>query len=101
MITKDEFYRFVDSFNGEYDELDLLNIGKKFRELPVKQRNWQELVNYLNLEKSGNAFRVWVYRNTLNMEDELETEENAEPVSEDARFREEYATINLSDLNKV
>ena len=58
MITKDEFYRFVDSFNGEYDELDLLNIGKKFRELPVKQRNWQELVNYLNLEKSGNAFRV-------------------------------------------
>ena len=23
MITKDEFYRFVDSFNGEYDELDL------------------------------------------------------------------------------
>ena len=93
MITKDEFYRFVDSFNGEYDELDLLNIGKKFRELPVKQRNWQELVNYLNLEKSGNAFRVWVYRNTLNMEDELKTEENAEPVSEDARFREEYKQI--------
>ena len=28
MITKDEFYKFVDSFNGKYDELE----GKYFQQ---------------------------------------------------------------------
>lgn len=90
MLTKDEFYRYVDSFNGNYDELDLLAIGKKFRELPVKQRNWTELVNYLKLSKSGNAFRVWVYRNALLSSDNETYEED----NEIEAYKEEYKAIS-------
>ena len=90
MLTKDEFYRYVDSFNGNYDELDLLAIGKKFRELPVKQRNWTELVNYLKLSKSGNAFRVWVYRNALLSSDNETYEED----NEIETYKEEYKAIS-------
>ena len=90
MLTKDEFYRYVDSFNGNYDELDLLAIGKKFRELPVKQRNWTELVNYLKLSKSGNAFRVWVYRNALLSSDNETYEEDNEVEA----YKEEYKAIS-------
>ena len=90
MITKDEFYTFVDSFNGKYDELDLLNIGRKFKELPLKQRNWSELVNYLNLQKSANAFRVWVYRNTSELNEQAD---NDTSLDEEQRFREDYKQI--------
>ena len=62
MLTTKEFYEFVDSFNGAYDEVGLLAIGRKFRELPVKQRKWKDLVEYLGIDKSPDAFRKWIYR---------------------------------------
>ena len=73
-MNKKEFYEFVDSFNGNYDEVNLLIIGKKFRELPVKQRSWQELVDYLGINKTANAFRQWVYRNEEHLDDILAQE---------------------------
>lgn len=104
-MTKQEFYEFVDSFNNNYDEIALLSIGKKFRELPVKQRNWGDLVKYLGLKKSADAFRTWVYRNEAALEDlvtsnsqdaDVEVEEinEAEETSnKDASFREQYKVI--------
>lgn len=71
-MTKQEFYNFVDSFNGQYDDTTLLVIGKKFRELPVKERTWQELVDYLKIDRSANGFRQWVYRNEDIVDEAIE-----------------------------
>ena len=71
-MTKQEFYNFVDSFNGQYDDTTLLVIGKKFRELPVKERTWQELVDYLKIDRSANGFRQWVYRNENIVDETIE-----------------------------
>ena len=76
MLTKTEFYQYVDSFKENYDEITLLSIGKKFRELPVKQRNWKELVDYLGLNKSPDAFRQWIYRNEEMAEDLIQERES-------------------------
>lgn len=84
MLNKEEFYQYVDSFNGNYDEVALLSIGKKFRELPVKQRNWKELVNYLGLKKSPDAFRTWVYRNESMVEDLINERES---IAEEATMK--------------
>lgn len=109
MITKDEFYDYVSSLNGDLDEVALLSIGKKFRELPVKQRNWEQLVKFLNIPKSADAFRQWVYRNEAMVEDLVaEREELAENASvkftanqkeelpqydDEKEFREDYKVI--------
>ena len=84
MLNKTEFYQYVDSFKGNYDEVALLSIGKKFRELPVKQRNWKELVNYLGINKSADAFRIWVYRNEAMAEDLINERES---IAEDATMK--------------
>ena len=83
-MNKVEFYQFVDSFEGIYDEVTLLTIGKKFRELPVKQRNWKELVDYLGISKSPDAFRTWVYRNE-DLAEDLLAERDA--IAEDASMK--------------
>ena len=110
-MNKTEFYEFVDSFNENYDEVNLLIIGKKFRELPVKQRCWQELVDYLGINKTANAFRQWVYRNEEHLDDILAQEipdENEEQLTEvepkpdnDSRYRQDYImlTKNRDVLN--
>ena len=84
MLTTKEFYDYVDSFNGIYDEVNLLAIGKKFRELPVKQRNWSELVSYLGISKSPDAFRQWIYRNEAMIEDLVNERES---IAEDASMK--------------
>ena len=110
MLTKTEFYQYVDSFKENYDEITLLSIGKKFRELPVKQRNWKELVDYLGLNKSPDAFRQWIYRNEEMAEDLIQERESiAEDVNtlkfvknqkedisqqpDEVSFREDYKII--------
>jgi len=102
MLTKEEFYQYVDSFNGNYDEVTLLSIGKKFRELPVKQRNWKELVDYLGLDKSADSFRVWVYRNQAMLEEPEDDstmkfvknqKEDISQQPDEVSFREDYKII--------
>jgi len=105
MLTTKEFYDFVDSFNGNYTELDLLAIGCKFRQLPVKQRNWNELVDYLDIDRSGNAFRQWIYRNedvfNSSMKPVTPKTENTTEDTTNSSFKEEYKilTKNRDVLN--
>ena len=43
MIDKKEFESFVESYQkepGKYTIQQLMEIGAKFKELPVKERNW-------------------------------------------------------------
>ena len=52
MIDKKEFESFVESFQkepGKYTIQLLLEIGAKFKELPVKERNWEELHKQLGI----------------------------------------------------
>ena len=102
MLTKEEFYQYVDSFNGNYDEVTLLSIGKKFRDLPVKQRNWKELVDYLSLDKSADSFRKWVYRNQAMLEEPEDDstmkfvknqKEDISQQPDEVSFREDYKII--------
>lgn len=65
MITIDTFNEYVKSFNknpGEYSDEEQLQIGVKFKELPVKYRNWQALKEALGLSISADAYRMRVYK---------------------------------------
>jgi hypothetical protein len=65
-MNKEEFYKKLDTYKdekGEYSEIALLCIGKEFRKLPVKQRNWKELISHLGINKSPDSFRQWIYKN--------------------------------------
>lgn len=62
-MTKKEFNEFVDSFGkdaGEFTEDELYQIGVKFKELPVSEKRWDDLVQMLGIEKTGETFRQWI-----------------------------------------
>lgn len=66
MITLKEFQDYIDSFNkekGQYTINELLSIGVKFKELPLKQRNWESLHQLLGIyNMSAEAYRKRVDR---------------------------------------
>lgn len=66
MITLKEFQDYIDSFNkekGQYTINELLSIGVKFKELPLKQRNWESLHQLLGVyNMSAEAYRQRVDR---------------------------------------
>lgn len=61
-----EFQEYIESFHkekGQYSMDDLLNIGVKFKQLPVKQRNWNTLHQLLGVYGfSADAYRQKVNR---------------------------------------
>lgn len=61
MFTTDEFYEFIKQFNkqkGEYTLDELLEIGTRFKELPRKDRKWNDLHTFLGItEFSADAYR--------------------------------------------
>lgn len=62
-MTKKEFFHYVASFNknpGEYSSDEIYEIGIKHKELPVRDRNWNELVAMLGIPKTGNALRKYI-----------------------------------------
>lgn len=62
-MTKKEFDEFIDSLNKEpeeYTEDDLYEIGIKFKELPVSEKRWGDLVDMLEIGKTGEQFRIWI-----------------------------------------
>ena len=69
-MTKEEFIKYLDSFNkdsGEFTEDELYEIGCKFKnELPLSEKDWSWLVEKLGPvnskgePKSGETFRIWV-----------------------------------------
>lgn len=62
-MTKKEFLEYVDSFDrdtGEFTEEELYAIGTQYKELPVSEKNWEELVKILGVNKTGENFRTWI-----------------------------------------
>lgn len=62
-MTKNEFLDYLDSFNkdaGEFTDEELYQIGCKYKELPVSEKRWGELVEILGVDKTGEQFRIWI-----------------------------------------
>ena len=62
-MTKKDFMEFLDHYNkdaGEFTEAELYEIGCKYKELPTSQKRWNELVEILGVEKTGEQFRIWI-----------------------------------------
>lgn len=62
-MTKKEFIEYVDGFGkeaGEFTDDELYQIGVKHKELPLSEKNWDELVKLLGVDKKGEAFRTWI-----------------------------------------
>lgn len=77
-MTINEFNEYVASFNkqpGEYSIEEQVQIGLKLKELPVYDRNWDNLVEILGSELSGDALRSRVYRFAKKIEELVEANE--------------------------
>ena len=63
MITKEEFNTFLDEFGkeaGEFTVEEQYQIGCKYKDLPLSQKRWDELVVTLGVDKTGEQFRQWI-----------------------------------------
>ena len=54
-----ELQKFIDS-QADLNNDTLYKIGVKHKSIPRSERNWEELCDYLNLDKSGEQYRCWV-----------------------------------------
>lgn len=92
-MTKEELYNYIDEMEKPYSTESLLDIGIKFRQLPLKDRSWKELVEYLDIDRSANGFRQWVYRNEKVTKElsEIETELNED--MEQSSYVDNYKEI--------
>lgn len=69
-MTKEEFSKFINSFNrkpGDYSEEEIYKIGVEHKKLDQGSKSWAKLADTLGLEKSGDALRSWV--NTRQIKD--------------------------------
>ena len=93
MIDKKEFESFVESFQkepGKYTIQQLMEIGAKFKELPVKERNWEELHKQLGIYNfSPEAYRHRVER-YLRKNESNEGKEYREAYTEKQKVRDWY-----------
>ena len=93
MIDKKEFESFVESFQkepGKYTIQQLMEIGAKFKELPVKERNWEELHKQLGIYNfSPEAYRHRVKR-YLRKNESNEGKEYREAYTEKQKVRDWY-----------
>ena len=93
MIDKTEFESFVESFQkepGKYTIQQLMEIGAKFKELPVKERNWEELHKRLGIYNfSAQAYRHRVER-YLRKNESNEGKEYREAYTEKQKVRDWY-----------
>lgn len=74
-MTSTEFYNYIESFNrqpGHYTYEEIMQIGLKMKELPISQRNWQNLHELLGItDFTPNAYRKRVDRLTQTKVDQL------------------------------
>lgn len=93
MIDKKEFESFVESYQkepGKYTIQQLMEIGAKFKELPVKERNWEELHKKLGIYNfSPEAYRHRVER-YLRKNESNEGKEYREAYTEKQKVRDWY-----------
>lgn len=63
IITKKEFDEFLNKFDkepGEFTDDELVEIGSMFKRLPTSEKRWNDLVELLGVDKTGETFRQWV-----------------------------------------
>lgn len=93
MIDKTEFESFVESYQkepGKYTIQQLMEIGAKFKELPLKERNWEELHKQLGIYNfSPEAYRHRVER-YLRKNESNEGKEYREAYTEKQKVRDWY-----------
>lgn len=93
MIDKTEFESFVESYQkepGKYTIQQLMEIGAKFKELPLKERNWEELHKKLGIYNfSADAYRHRVER-YLRKNESNEGKEYREAYTEKQKVRDWY-----------
>ena len=93
MIDKTEFESFVESYQkepGKYTIQQLMEIGAKFKELPVKERNWEELHKQLGIYNfSAQAYRHRVER-YMRKNESNEGKEYREKYTEKQKVRDWY-----------
>ena len=92
-MTREELYNYIDEMEKPYSDEVLLDIGIKFRQLPLKDRSWRELVDYLGIDRSANGFRQWVYRNEKVAEKLSEIENEVNEDSEQSCYVDNYKEI--------
>lgn len=93
MIDKTEFESFVESYQkepGKYTIQQLMEIGAKFKELPLKERNWEELHKKLGIYNfSADAYRRRVER-YMRKNESNEGKEYREAYTEKQKVRDWY-----------
>lgn len=93
MIDKTEFESFVESYQkepGKYTIQQLMEIGAKFKELPLKERNWEELHKKLGIYNfSAEAYRRRVER-YMRKNESNEGKEYREEYMEKQKVRDWY-----------
>ena len=93
MIDKTEFESFVESYQkepGKYTIQQLMEIGAKFKELPLKERNWEELHKQLGIYNfSAEAYRRRVER-YMRKNESNEGKEYRESYMEKQKVRDWY-----------
>ena len=57
-----ELQEFIDKQKDLNDDDVIYAIGVKHKSIPKNERNWEELCDYLNLDKNGEQLRCWVNR---------------------------------------
>lgn len=94
MITFDEFYSFIESLGkekGEYSLDELLEIGVKFKELPRKDRKWDELHDFLGItEFSADAYRKRVEKHIKACELVAQIASGDANMDEGDQYRDSY-----------
>ena len=93
MIDKTEFESFVESYQkepGKYTIQQLMEIGAKFKELPLRERNWEELHKKLGIYNfSAEAYRRRVER-YMRKNESNEGKEYREAYTEKQKVRDWY-----------
>lgn len=78
-MTLKAFNEYLSKFNKDldtdtYTRKDLYQIGKMYKQVNRKERNWDNLVKVLNIGQTGQNFRQWIYDQTKHNKFGLEND---------------------------
>lgn len=98
MLKLQEFQEYIDSFKkekGQYTIDELMQIGVKFKQLPVRQRNWESLHQVLGVYGfTSNAYRQkvdkYIKKKNIILNPEVESEIYRNDYIEQQKVRDWY-----------
>lgn len=98
MLKVQEFQDYIDSFKkekGQYTIDELMQIGVKFKQLPVRQRNWESLHQVLGVYGfTSNAYRQkvdkYIKKKNIILNPEVESEIYRNDYIEQQKVRDWY-----------